>query len=95
MDLTSAEVRHIALLARIGMTDEEVARFQSELSSVLGHIRVLQEIETTDVPPTANGADLLNVTAPDQPTPSYSRDAVLRNAPAVEEGLFRIRAVLE
>ncbi len=77
------------------MTDEDVGSVPKRTIERTRHIRVLQEIETTGVPPTANGADLLNVTAPDQPTPSYSRDAVLHNAPAVEEGLFRIRAVLE
>ena len=93
--MTPDEVRHIALLARIGMTDEEVARFQGDLSSILDHIRVLEAIDTAGVPPTANGADLLNVTASDEARPSHDRDAVLRNAPAIEEGLFRVRAVLE
>ena len=77
------------------MTDEDAVRFQRELSSILEHMRVLEAIDTTGVPPTANGADLLDVTAPDEPSPSHDRDAILRNAPELEDGLFRVRAVLE
>ncbi len=95
MDLTLQEVRHIAILTRIGMTDEDARRFQRDLSSILDHIRVLQEVDTEGVPPTANGADLLNVTDADSPRPSRSRDEVLANAPVREDDFFRVRAVLE
>ncbi len=85
----------MAALARIGMTDADLEKFRTELSSILAHFDVLARIDTTDVEPTANGADLLNVTAPDRARPSLSDSDVFANAPAQEGSLFRVKAVLE
>ena len=95
MALTADEVRHIALLARIGVTDEDVARFQAQLSSILDHFAALQAIDTEGVPPTAQPQDLLNVERPDEPRPSFPRDVMLANAPARDGGFVRVRRVLE
>ena len=95
MELSLDDVRHIAILARIGLSDADLLRFQHDLSGILSHIQELQQIDTAGVPPTANGADLLNVTASDEPTDSLPREDVLANAPAQEDGYFRVRAVLE
>ena len=95
MDLTSDEVRHIARLARIGLTGEEVERFRGELSSILGHCQALSSIDTADVPPTAQSFSLVNVERDDEPRPSEDREDILANAPHRKDGYIRVRAVLD
>jgi len=95
MPISREEVAHIALLARVGMTEEDLERFQGQLSHILEQFQVLQQVDTTNVPPTAQSIDLQNVMAPDQPRPSWPREDVLRNAPDKEEAQFKIRPVLE
>ena len=95
MALTSDEVRHIATLARVELNDAEVERYREQLSSILAHFETLNAIDTSDVPPTAQTLDLLNVERDDEPRPSPPLDEVLRNAPRREGGYLRVRAVLE
>jgi len=95
MALTAAEVRHIARLARVALSDEEVERLREQLSGILDHFTILNEIDTESVPPTAQTFEMSNVERDDVPRPSCSRDDVLANAPRVEDGYFRVRAVLE
>ena len=95
VEFAADEVRHLAALARLGMTDAEVEKFREELASILGHCQVLAGIDTAEVEPTANGADLLNVVAEDVSRPSLAVEDVMRNAPDREENYFRVRAVLE
>lgn len=92
---TAEQVRHLAMLARIGMTPQEVEGFRAELASILSHIQALAAVDTEGVPPTANGADLLNVQAEDAARPSLPVEAVLANAPQREADYFRVQAVLE
>ena len=93
--LTSDEVRHIAALARVAMTDGEIERMRDQLSNILGHFDVLQEVDTTDVEPTGHSAGLETVMRDDIAHVSLSRDDVLANAPRSEDGFIRVRAVLE
>ena len=95
MDLSSEEVRHIARLARIALTDEETERLRGELSSILGHCQALSAIDTTGVPPTAQSFSLVNVERSDEPRPSEDISAVLANSPEREGDYIRVRAVLE
>lgn len=95
MALTTEEVRHIARLARLALTDDEVERYRGQLSGILDQFEVLNEIDTSDVPPTAQSLDLSNVTRPDALRPSLSTEEVLANAPRTEDGYLRVRAVLE
>ncbi|MCC6314669.1 MAG: Asp-tRNA(Asn)/Glu-tRNA(Gln) amidotransferase subunit GatC [Thermomicrobiales bacterium] len=94
MRLSREEVEHVADLARIGLTDEEVGRLQEDLSSILGHIAVLQQIDTDAIPPTAQVIPLANVLRDDVERPSLPRAAVLRNAPRHVDGFFEVDAVL-
>ena len=89
------QVRHLASLARIGMTPQEVEEFRAELAGILSHIQALAAVETEGVPPTANGADLLNVQAEDAARAPLPVEAVLANAPQREADYFRVQAVLE
>lgn len=95
MALTQEQVLHIARLARLGVSPEEVERFREQLSSILEHFAVLQELNTEGVPPTSHAVPLSNVFRPDLPAPSLSQEEVLANAPRQEEGCFRVQAVLE
>lgn len=95
MALTTEEVRHIARLARLALTDDEVERYREQLSGILDHFEVLNEIDTSDVPPTAQSLDQVNVTRPDELRPSLPTEDVLANAPRDEDGYLRVRAVLE
>jgi aspartyl-tRNA(Asn)/glutamyl-tRNA(Gln) amidotransferase subunit C len=95
MALSADEVRYIARLARVALDDDEVERLQGQLSGILGHFEVLSEIDTDDVPPTAQTFEMTNVDRPDEPAPSATRDDVLANAPRQEDGYFRVRAVLD
>lgn len=95
MALTSDEVLHIARLARVALTPDEVVRYQRELSSILDHCQALAAIDTEGVPPTAQSFEMVNVQRADEPLPSFTLDDVLTNAPRREDGYFRVRAVLE
>ena len=92
---SSAQVRHLASLVRIELTDDEVEEFRSELASILAHIDALQSVDTAGVAPTNNGADLLNVQAPDASRPALPRETILANAPQREADYFRVHAVLD
>ena len=95
MKLSREEVLHIALLARLGLTEAEVDKFREQLSNILENFEALQQIDTTDVPPTAQSIALQNVVSDDEVSPSLPPDQVLANAPKKEGDLFRVRAVLE
>ncbi len=95
MSLTPEEVRHIATLARVGLSDDEVQRFQSQLSEILDYFRRLQEVETENVPPTAQTLAMQNILREDEPQPSIDKEEVLANAPLREDDRFRVRAILE
>ena len=95
MPLTPEEVRYNARLARIVLSDDEVSRFQNQLSQILDYFERLQEVDTENVPPTAHTLAMHNVMRDDEPHPSIDKEEVLANAPQREEDLFRVRAILE
>ena len=94
-ELSLDEVRHIATLARLGLTDDELEKFRTDLSSILAHFDVLAAIDTDGIEPTNNGVDLLNVIAADEPRPSAPLVDVFANASGKEDTFFRVRAVLD
>ena len=95
MSLTLAEVEHIAELARLSLTDAEKTLYRDQLSAILEHAAILQQIDTSTISPTATVLPLRNVMRPDEVEPSMSSEDVLANASDVEEGCFRVRAILE
>lgn len=95
MSLSREEVLHIAQLARIGLTDADVEKFQSQLSHILEQFATLRRINTDGVPPTAFALPLENVMRDDVVQPSDDVETVLANAPAREGNYFRVRRVLE
>ena len=95
MKLSRQEVEHLALLARLGLSEDEVERMREQLSSILENFEILQQVDTSDVPPTAQSIALQTVLRDDEVAPSLPVEEVLRNAPNQEEGHFKVRAVLE
>ena len=93
--LTPEEVRHVAMLARLGLTGDEVEMMRVQLSQVLEHIATLEQVDTSTIPPTAQVLAHGNVTRADEPRESWPLDALLANAPAHEDSFFRVPAVLE
>lgn len=95
MSLTIDEVRHIAALARIGMSDDELERMRDEMSHILENFDVLREVDTEGVEPTGHSVDLNTVMRKDSSAESLGTEEILANAPLTEGDLIRIRAVLE
>lgn len=93
--LTADEVRHIALLARVGMTDDEVERMRDTLSDILAQFEALRQVDTGDLEPTAHSVNLLSVMRDDAAGQSLDRDAALANAPNRQGDLVRVKAVFE
>ena len=95
MKLSREEVKHIALLARLGLSEDEIEKFQIQLSNILENFEILKQLDTTDVPPTAQSIALQNVLRPDESKPSYPVEEIMDNAPQREGDSFKTRAVLE
>ena len=95
MKLSHEEVRHIAELAKLGITDEEVEQFSEQLSAILEYAEKLNELDTEAIPPTAQVIELHNVMRDDEPRPSLPTEDVLANAPQREGDRFRVLAILE
>jgi aspartyl-tRNA(Asn)/glutamyl-tRNA(Gln) amidotransferase subunit C len=95
MKLDRETVLHIARLARLGLTDEEVDMYAEQLGDIIGHFEVLDRVDTDGVEPTAHTLPLRNVMADDVSRPSMRVDEVLALAPLTEDGYLRVRAVLE
>ncbi len=95
MSLTVREVEHIAELARLGLTHEEVLHFTEQLSAILDYAAVLQKVDTSAIPPTASVLPLHNVMRADVVEPSLPREDVLANAPDASGGYFKVAAVLD
>jgi len=95
MKLKREEVLHIAKLARVGVTDDEVERLREQLSDILENFEILKKVDTTDVPPTAQSIPLQNVTKDDQAVDSLLPGQILANAPRKDGEYFRVKLVLE
>ena len=92
--LSRDDVAHVAALARLAVTDEELDRFTEQLGAVLDHAADVAALDIADVPPTAHPLPLANVLRDDVVTACLDRDEVLGQAPAVESGLFRVPRIL-
>ncbi len=88
------EVAHLARLARLALTDEELDHFAGQLSAVLDAVAEVGKADVDDVPPMTHAVPLTNVTRADVVTPSLPRDVVLAQAPAAEDDRFRVPQIL-
>jgi len=92
MSLTRDEVLHVARLARLALTEEEVERFRGQLSVILEAVGAVAELDLTEVEPTSHPLDVVNVWAEDEPRPSLTVDEALANAPERDGDFFRVPA---
>jgi aspartyl-tRNA(Asn)/glutamyl-tRNA(Gln) amidotransferase subunit C len=93
--LTRADVEHVAILARLALTDDEIEHFTAQLEVILEHAAQIAALDTHDVPPTAHPLPVVNVLRADAVRPSLPRDEVLAMAPAAEDGRFRVPRILD
>ena len=93
--ITPEEVEHVANLARLEFNEEEINQFTHQLGRILDYIGKLNELDTTDVPPTSHVLPIHNVSKEDAVKPSYDRELVFATAPETEEGHFDVPKVIE
>jgi len=84
------QVLHVARLARLELTEDEVGRMTTEMSKILGHIEKIAELDLEGVPPTSHVVEVTGALRPDEPRPCLPREVALANAPDVADGGFRV-----
>ena len=91
--ISEEQVRHVANLARLGLTEEEIERMGGELGAILDSIEKIRELDLGDVPPTANPLNLSNVLRSDEPRPELPREEALAPAPEPADDLFAVPGI--
>jgi len=89
------DVRYTAGLARLNLSDEEIARFQAQLNQVLEYVDKLKQVDVSGVEPTAHANPVFDVMRTDVPAPGFTREEALSNAPRQANGLFIVPKVIE
>ena len=95
MKLSYEQVKHIAWLARLGLSEEEVEKFSLQLSNILENFEIIKQVDTANVPPATHTIPLQNIFRKDDITKSYSQAEILSNAPKQAENCFKVQAILE
>ena len=95
MPLTRDQVRHVATLARLGLEPGDEEFYADQLSGILEHIDRLQQLDTEDIPPTAQVVEVASRLRDDEPRPCLTQAEALANAPAAVDGFFRVPAIQE
>ena len=95
MTLSREQVRHVALLARLGLKEGEEDFYAEQLSRILEHIDRLSEVDTESIPPTAQVVEVRNVMRDDEPRPCLSQEAAIANAPEADGGFLVVKAIQE
>ena len=95
MSSPELDVRYVANLARIDLDDAEIAQFQSQLGAVLKYVEQLNQVDVSNVEPTAHANDITNVFRADEPKPGLEKAAALSNSPRQANGLFMVTKVIE
>jgi aspartyl-tRNA(Asn)/glutamyl-tRNA(Gln) amidotransferase subunit C len=93
VEISREQVLHVAKLARLALTEEEIERFRGQLSAILEAVGKVSELDLEGVPPTSHPLDLVNVFGEDEPQPSLAREEALANAPEIEGGFFAVPPV--
>jgi aspartyl-tRNA(Asn)/glutamyl-tRNA(Gln) amidotransferase subunit C len=95
MKLTPDQVRHVARLARLALTDGEVEQYRAQLSAILDHIDQLNRLDTREVEPTAHASDIANTLRPDMVVPSLPAEKAVANAPTKTETAVTVPRILD
>jgi len=88
--ISKEQVRHVAGLARLGLTEDEIKEMGGQLDAILDSIEKIRELDLADTPPTANPLNLSNVLRPDEPRPELPEEEALTPAPDAVDGLFAV-----
>ncbi|MDX8046817.1 Asp-tRNA(Asn)/Glu-tRNA(Gln) amidotransferase subunit GatC [Gracilibacillus sp. S3-1-1] len=94
-EISKEQVKHVANLARLSLTDEEVETFTQQLGDIINYAELLNELDTGDVKPTTHVLDLKNVMRKDEPKEWIKKEDALKNAPDEQDGQFRVPSILE
>ncbi|MGM0523550.1 MAG: Asp-tRNA(Asn)/Glu-tRNA(Gln) amidotransferase subunit GatC [Bacillota bacterium] len=94
-DISKDQVRHVAHLARLAVSEEEVDMMTKQLGDIIHYAELLNELDTTDVEPTTHVLDLKNVMRKDEPRKWITREDALKNAPDQKDGQFKVPSILE
>ncbi|ASN06992.1 Asp-tRNA(Asn)/Glu-tRNA(Gln) amidotransferase subunit GatC [Virgibacillus necropolis] len=94
-DITNDDVKHVAHLARLAITDEEAEKFTKQLSKIIHYADLLNELDTDDIEPTTHVLETKNVLRKDEPKQWITQDEALKNAPDKKDGHFRVPSVME
>jgi aspartyl-tRNA(Asn)/glutamyl-tRNA(Gln) amidotransferase subunit C len=94
MSLSREDVIHVASLARLGLSDAEITTLQEQLSSILGHIEILNRLDTGAIPPTAQVGQLENIFRADEVRESFDQQVITRLAPETRDGFIAVHAVM-
>jgi aspartyl-tRNA(Asn)/glutamyl-tRNA(Gln) amidotransferase subunit C len=95
MKLSREEVQRISQLVRLGLDEAEIEQFRLQLSDILENMEILKQVDTSNVPPTAQSVNLQNVFRPDEAIDSCPVDQILANAPQSINNFIKVKAVLE
>ncbi len=93
--ITREDVEHVALLARLELSEAETEKFTRQLNDILQAVDKLKKLDTTNVEPTAHAAPMKNVFRADRARPSWPQEAILANAPDPVDGFFRVPKIME
>lgn len=94
MKITREDVEHVALLARLALTEQEIQDYTEQLDSILEYAAMLDRLDTEDVEPTAHAVPLHNVLREDEVRPSFAQEKALKNAPEAEDGFFKVPKIV-
>ncbi|RLA90257.1 MAG: Asp-tRNA(Asn)/Glu-tRNA(Gln) amidotransferase subunit GatB [Deltaproteobacteria bacterium] len=95
MKITRNDVKHVASLARLGLSDKEIDSFSIQLNAILEYMEKLNELDTTNVKPTAFVIEKVNAFREDKVKTSFGQEKTLKNAPEKEEGFFKVPKIIE
>lgn len=95
MQITKKDIEHVAKLSRLNFTEEEIEKFTSDMTSIIGFVDKLNELDTTNVEPTAHVIPINNVFREDVIKPSFDREKILQNAPSEKDGCFLVPKIVE
>ncbi len=95
MKLSYQQVKHIAWLARLALSQDETEIFSLQLSNILENFEILQQVDTTNIPPTTQTNPSQNIFREDEAAKSYPQNEILANAPKQEDNCFKVKAILE
>ncbi|MGN8646737.1 Asp-tRNA(Asn)/Glu-tRNA(Gln) amidotransferase subunit GatC [Gracilibacillus sp. HCP3S3_G5_1] len=94
-EISKEQVKHVANLARLALTDKEVETFTQQLGDIINYAELLNELDTDNVKPTTHVLDLKNVMRKDEPKDWITKEDALKNAPDQKDGQFRVPSILE